>query len=87
VGYGICGGVLGANVCHTRVGGFAGFREGIVARIEVLAFLLCAHKVSGLVLRVSGGRGTDIMYFELILKKIFLVGKFAIEAEQALLIS
>jgi hypothetical protein len=36
---------------------------------------------------VSGGRGMDIMYFELILKKIFLVGQFSIEAEQALLIS
>lgn len=87
MGYGICGGVLSADVCHTRVRGFASFREGVVARIEVLAFLLYAHKVSGKVLRVSGGREMDIMYFELILKKIFLVGKFTIEAEQALLIS
>lgn len=29
----------------------------------------------------------DLMYFELILKKVFLVGKFAIEAKEALFIS
>jgi hypothetical protein len=31
--------VLGAYVGHTRVGSFAGFGEGIVARVEVFAFL------------------------------------------------
>jgi hypothetical protein len=57
MGYGICGGVFGADVCHARVGGFAGFRESVVARIEVLAFLLQAHSVSGKFLRASRGKG------------------------------
>lgn len=36
----ICGGVLGTYAGHTRVGSFAGFGEGIVARVEVFAFLV-----------------------------------------------
>jgi hypothetical protein len=37
---GVCGGVLGAYVGHARVGSFAGFGEGVVARVEVFAFLV-----------------------------------------------
>jgi hypothetical protein len=57
MGYGICGRVFSADVCHARVGGFAGFRESVVARIKVLAFLLRAHNVSGRSPRVSRGKG------------------------------
>lgn len=32
-------GVLGADVGDANVGGFAGFAEGVVARVEVFAFL------------------------------------------------
>jgi hypothetical protein len=44
---GICGGVLGAYAGHTSVGSFAGFGEGVVARVEVFAFLARFNEVSG----------------------------------------
>jgi hypothetical protein len=44
---GVCGWVLGANIGHARVGGFAGFGEGIVARVEVFTFLFRLGEVSG----------------------------------------
>jgi hypothetical protein len=43
----VCGGVLGAYVGHARVGSFAGFGEGVVARVEVFAFLVRCDEVSG----------------------------------------
>jgi hypothetical protein len=43
----VCGGVLGAYVGHARVGSFAGFGEGVVARVEVFAFLARCDEVSG----------------------------------------
>jgi hypothetical protein len=46
---GVCGGVLGANVGHARVRGFAGFREGVVTGIEIFAFLLRVSRVSGMI--------------------------------------
>jgi hypothetical protein len=60
VGDGVCGGVLGANVGHSGVGGFAGFGEGIVAGVEVFAFLLRVDSVSESTSegsRASGFRG------------------------------
>ena len=44
---GVCGGVLGADVGHARVGSFAGFGESVVARVEVFAFLAKFDGVSG----------------------------------------
>jgi hypothetical protein len=39
------------------------------------------------VLRAFGGRGrVNLIYFELILKEIFLVREFAIEAKEALFV-
>ncbi len=35
-----CLGVFGADGGDTRVGGFAGFGEGVVARVEVFALLV-----------------------------------------------
>ena len=43
---GVCGGVLGAYVGHARVGSFAGFGEGVVARVKVFAFLARVDEVS-----------------------------------------
>jgi hypothetical protein len=42
----VCGGVLGAYVGHARVGSFAGFGEGVVARVKVFAFLVRCDEVS-----------------------------------------
>ena len=44
---GVCGGVLSPDICHAGVGGFAGFGEGIVAGVEVFAFLLKLYEVNG----------------------------------------
>lgn len=35
----VCVRVFSANACHTSVRCFAGFRQGIVAAVEVFAFL------------------------------------------------
>jgi len=32
--------VLAANLCYANIGGFAGFRKGIITAVEVLAFLI-----------------------------------------------
>jgi hypothetical protein len=40
VGDGVGGGVFCADGGHAAVGGFAGFGEGVVAGVEIFAFLL-----------------------------------------------
>lgn len=59
---GVRGRVLAAEAADEGVVGFAGFGEGVVAGVEVLALL------------------------ELVLQQIFLVGQFAVEAEELLLL-
>lgn len=54
--------VLGTDGGDARVGGFAGFGEGIITGVEIFAFL------------------------EFVLEEVFLVGEFAVEAEEALFV-
>jgi len=72
VGDCVCRGMLGANIGHARVGGFAGLGESIVAGVEVFAFLLRLGEVSGKRRRrMKGTQDKDaevLTYFELILK-------------------
>lgn len=63
-------GMFSANASHARVRGFAGFREGIVAAVEVFAFLQGSD-------RNSSEEGC-CKYLELVLEKIFFVGELPV---------
>jgi len=69
--------VLRADGCDIFF--LASFRECIIARIKVFAFL-------GQYELLQDGEKQDGADFELVLKKIFLVGQFAVETEELLLL-
>jgi len=77
--------VLGADRGDTNIRGFTGFRKSIVAGVEVFPFLmavfLMVSRDDGAETLCRAGWSTDL---ELVLEEVFLVGKFAVKAKEAL---
>lgn len=71
-------GVLAAYLGDAGVRGFAGFGEGVVAAVEVFAFLDPTCERGG---RVEKSQTC----LELVLKEVVPVGEFAVEPEEPLL--
>lgn len=71
-------GVLGADRGDANVGGFAGFAEGVVARVEVFTFLERVRRVC----EVEEG----VACLKLVLEQVLLVWQFAVKTEEALFV-